>query len=66
MGNLIGTNDLDMESAELIPGSASALYGPNALNGMLILNSKNPFEYQGLSAYAKTGINNVASNANGP
>ena len=66
MGNLIGINDLDMESAELIPGAASALYGPNALNGMLILNSKNPFEYQGLSAYAKTGINNVATNANEP
>src|SRR3990172_11920676 len=30
VGNLFGSSDLDMESAELIPGSASALYGPVA------------------------------------
>lgn len=66
VGNIVGINDLDLESAELIPGAASALYGPNAINGILLLNSKNPFEYQGFSAYAKTGFNNVASNANGP
>lgn len=59
VGNIVGINDLDLESAELIPGAASALYGPNAINGILLLTSKNPFEYQGLSAYAKTGVNHV-------
>lgn len=59
VGNIVGINDLDMESAELIPGAASALYGPNAINGILLLNSKNPFDYQGLSVYAKTGLNSV-------
>lgn len=59
VGNIVGINDLDLESAELIPGAASALYGPNAINGILLLNSKNPFEYQGLSVYAKTGLNSV-------
>lgn len=59
VGNIVGINDLDLESAELIPGAASALYGPNAINGILLLNSKNPFEYQGLSIYAKTGLNSV-------
>lgn len=66
VGNIVGINDLDLESAELIPGAASALYGPNAINGILLLNSKNPFDYQGLSVYAKTGVNSVESNANGP
>ncbi len=65
VGNIVGINDLDLESAELIPGAASALYGPNAINGILILKSKNPFEYQGFSAYAKTGINSVESNVTG-
>ena len=59
VGNIVGINDLDLESAELIPGAASALYGPNAINGILLLTSKNPFDYQGLSAYAKTGVNHV-------
>ncbi len=59
VGNIVGINDLDLESAELIPGAASALYGPNAINGILLLNSKNPFDYQGFSAYIKTGLNNV-------
>uniref|UniRef100_UPI004047E935 TonB-dependent receptor n=3 Tax=Roseivirga sp. TaxID=1964215 RepID=UPI004047E935 len=59
VGNIVGINDLDLESAELIPGAASALYGPNAINGILLLTSKNPFEYQGLSVYAKTGVNHV-------
>lgn len=66
VGNIVGINDLDLESAELIPGAASALYGPNAINGILLLNSKNPFDYQGFSAYAKTGVNSVETNAEGP
>jgi outer membrane receptor protein involved in Fe transport len=62
-GNLVGIPDLDVESVELVPGAASALYGPNAFNGILFMNSKNPFEYQGLSAQAKLGV--TESNANG-
>lgn len=65
VGNIVGINDLDLESAELIPGAASALYGPNAINGILLLSSKNPFDYQGLSIYTKTGVNSVESNATG-
>jgi len=59
VGNIVGISDMDLESAELIPGAASALYGPNALNGILLLNSKSPFEYQGLSASTKTGVNHI-------
>ena len=61
IGSLTGPSDLDVESIEFIPGAASALYGPNAFNGILLINSKNPFEYQGLSAYYKQGINHVGN-----
>ncbi|MCW3465430.1 TonB-dependent receptor [Chitinophaga nivalis] len=56
VGNMVGIPELDLESVELIPGAASALYGPNALNGIVLMNSKNPFQYQGLSAQVKTGF----------
>lgn len=55
-GNIVGIGELDAESMELIPGAASALYGPNAFNGILLMNSKSPFDYQGLSAQAKLGM----------
>lgn len=57
VGNLFGSSDLDMESAELIPGSASALYGPVAFNGVLMMRTKDPFQYQGLSAQVRVGAN---------
>jgi len=59
VGNLFGSSDLDMESAELIPGAASALYGPVAFNGVLMLRTKDPFLYQGLSAQVKAGVNHI-------
>lgn len=62
-GNIMGTGELDTESVELIPGAASALYGPNAFNGIMIMSSKSPFEYKGLSAQVKSGV--VKSDAGG-
>ncbi|CAG5009996.1 Vitamin B12 transporter BtuB [Dyadobacter sp. CECT 9275] len=56
VGNIAGMPELDVESVEVLPGAASALYGPNAINGIILMNSKSPFTYQGLSAYGKTGI----------
>ena len=56
MGNLVGVNELDLLSIEIIPGASSALYGANAFNGILFMTTKNPFDYQGISFYAKTGI----------
>jgi len=55
-GSIMGLGELDAESMELIPGAASALYGPNAFNGILIMQSKSPFEYQGLSGQVKLGL----------
>ncbi len=66
IGNLNGPSELDVESLELIPGASSALYGSNAFNGVLLINSKNAFDYQGLSAFVKQGVNHVGPNANHP
>jgi outer membrane receptor protein involved in Fe transport len=57
-GSIMSFSELDAESVELVPGAASALYGPNAFNGILMMNSRSPFEYQGLSAFAKVGVTN--------
>ena len=58
-GNVAGLPDLDVESIELVPGASSALYGPDAMQGLMLTTSKNPFTYQGLSAQVKVGVNNV-------
>ena len=55
LGNLIGVSEIDVQSVELLPGASSALYGANAFNGILFMNSKSPFTSQGITAYAKYG-----------
>jgi len=64
VGNIVGISELDLESVELLPGASSALYGPNAINGILLMNSKNPFQYQGLSASVRTGVMNESGRSN--
>lgn len=59
VGNIIGLTELDVDNIELLPGASSALYGPGGMNGTLLINSKNPFKYQGLSFQIKQGISNV-------
>jgi len=59
VGNVVGINELDLESVEMIPGAASALYGPNAIQGILLMNSKSPFDYQGLDVYSKIGATHI-------
>ncbi|TGE20588.1 TonB-dependent receptor [Hymenobacter aquaticus] len=54
-GNLTGLPELDVESVEIIHGPASALYGANAFNGVLLLNSKDPFVSEGLSVRVRGG-----------
>jgi len=56
LGNLLGVSELDVQSVELLPGASSALYGANAFNGILFMQSKNPFDFPGISAYYKNGI----------
>lgn len=55
LGNLIGISELDVATVEILPGASSALYGANAFNGILFMNSKSPFTSQGISTYVKYG-----------
>lgn len=59
VGNIIGLTELDVENMELLQGASSALYGPGGTNGTLLINSKSPFKYQGLSFQIKSGVNHV-------
>ncbi|MDQ3277497.1 MAG: TonB-dependent receptor [Bacteroidota bacterium] len=59
VGSVIGLTELDVESMELLPGATSALYGPGGMNGTLLINSKNPFRYTGLSYQVKTGVMHI-------
>ncbi|OXG00277.1 outer membrane receptor protein involved in Fe transport [Flavobacterium araucananum] len=55
LGNLIGISDIDVANVELLPGASSALYGANAFNGIMFMNSKSPFTNEGISVYYKYG-----------
>ncbi|ASK29349.1 energy transducer TonB [Chryseobacterium sp. T16E-39] len=59
LGNAIGPTELDIQSMEVTPGAASALYGMNAINGLASLQTKDPFTSQGLSVYFRGGVNHV-------
>ncbi|HEX8279278.1 MAG TPA: TonB-dependent receptor, partial [Segetibacter sp.] len=59
MANALGPGDLDINSVEVIPGSTSALYGMNAINGTANFITKDPYRYQGLSIQQRTGVNHI-------
>lgn len=59
VGGVIGLTELDVDNIELLPGASSALYGPGGMNGTILINSKSPFKYQGLSYQVKEGIMNT-------
>ena len=65
VGSMIGPADLDVDNMELLGGASSALYGPGGMNGTLLISSKNPFKYQGLSAQVKEGVMHIADEARG-
>ena len=59
VGSIVGLTELDVDNIELLPGASSALYGAGGMNGTVLINSKNPFKYQGLSFQIKQGVNHV-------
>lgn len=54
-GNLSGVSELDINNVEVLPGASSALYGANAYNGIMLMRTKNPFDYTGASILLKSG-----------
>ena len=59
VASIIGLTELDVDNIELLPGASSALCGQGGMNGTVLINSKNPFKYQGLSFQVKQGINHI-------
>lgn len=66
IANSLGPNDLDITSVEVVPGSASAIYGMNAINGIANFITKDPFRYQGVTLSQRAGFNNVNSSETSP
>jgi outer membrane receptor protein involved in Fe transport len=62
-GNIFGVSQMDIESIEMVVGASSALYGPGGMNGTLVMKSKDPFLYQGLSVSVQSGVMNIGSEA---
>jgi len=56
VASIVGLTELDVDNMELLPGASSALYGSGGMNGTLLLTSKDPFKYQGLSIQVKQGV----------
>ncbi|UOQ64657.1 TonB-dependent receptor [Hymenobacter volaticus] len=65
IGNVLGPSDLDVQAVEIVPGTAAALYGLNAINGLANFNTKNPFRSEGLSLQQKTGVNHINDSNSG-
>ena len=59
VGNIAGLSELDLDNVELLPGASSALYGSGGMTGTILMTSKDPFKYQGLSAIYKQGVNHL-------
>jgi iron complex outermembrane recepter protein len=55
LGNFLGASDLDVNSVDLVVGASSSFYGPNAFNGVISMESKNPFIHKGLGVSLKAG-----------
>ena len=55
LGNFLGSSELDVNKVDVIVGASSAFYGPNAFNGVISMETKDPFFHHGLSAYVKRG-----------
>lgn len=66
LGNLLGVSDVDVANVEILPGASSALYGANAFNGIMFMNSRNPFNKEGISTYFKYGQTSQATAGDNP
>ena len=54
-GNSLGLPDVDVASVEVLYGPSSALYGANAFNGVVLLNSRDAFTDEGLTVRLRGG-----------
>ena len=45
LGNFLGAPDLDVKNVEIVAGASSAFYGPGAFNGVVNMETKDPFVF---------------------
>jgi outer membrane receptor protein involved in Fe transport len=55
LGNFLGASDLDVKRVELVAGASSAFYGPGAFNGVINMETKDPWNFRGLDVSFKGG-----------
>ncbi len=55
LGNFLGASELDVQKVDIISGAAGALYGPSAFNGVIAIETKDPYRTQGSSFQIKVG-----------
>jgi outer membrane receptor protein involved in Fe transport len=65
IANSLGPTDLDIYRVEIVPGSASAIYGMNAINGTANFITKDPFNFQGFSFQQRSGVNHFGGEESG-
>lgn len=63
LGNFLGSSDLDVKSVDIVAGASSAFYGPGAFNGVVNMQTKNPFIFPGLSVSMKVGERSLFEHA---
>ncbi|MDA0728548.1 MAG: TonB-dependent receptor [Bacteroidetes bacterium] len=59
LGNFLGAPDLDVKNVEIVAGASSAYFGPGAFNGVINMETKDPFVHQGFSASYRMGERNL-------
>lgn len=60
LGNFLGSSELDIQKVEIIQGASSAYFGPNAFNGVIKMETKDPFIHTGLTIQSKFGSRNLS------
>ena len=63
LGNFLGSSELDIQKVEIIQGASSAYYGPNAFNGVINMQTRDPFIHPGLSIQYKFGNRKLFENS---
>lgn len=59
LGNFLGAPDLDVKSVDIVQGASSAFFGPGAFNGVINMETKNPFIFNGFTAQLRVGERNL-------
>ncbi len=63
LGNFLGASELDVLKVDMVAGASGPFFGPNAFNGVINIQSKNPFVHKGLSVSLKKGERRLAEGA---